>query len=152
MRQVTGDLFTYPCDAVVIAINWTTKKNGEAVMGAGVALEAAKRWPWLPGSLGNLIRMSPDRPTLSGVWVTEAGGLVCLPTKRDWREPADMSLIETGAHCLAETADRLEWETVALPRLGCGLRTGQLRWEDVEAILAPILDDRFVVVTPEPLP
>ena len=42
--------------------------------------------------------------------------------------------------------DAYGWETVVLPRLGCGL--GQLRWDDVKPILERYLDDRFIVLTP----
>lgn len=144
VREVVGDLFTYPADAVVIAVNWRTKRNGEAVMGAGVARSAAERWPWLPRRLGQLIDAYPDEPgTLS--WA--AGGysyVVTLPTKRDWRHPADLDLIERGLQQLVTECGGHNWQTIALPRLGCGL--GGLSWDDVRPILERYLDDRFVVV------
>ncbi len=35
-------------------------------------------------------------------------------------------------------------DKVYLVRPGCG--NGQLKWEDVKPLIAPILDDRFIVV------
>ena len=152
MREVIGDLFSYPADATVVPINWRTRKNGDAVMGAGVAKQAAERWPWLPASLGNLIlRGSPSVVCLQAT--TTDGRLVYLllvPTKHDWRAPSTVELVERGAKTMRDMADRHGWTTVALPRLGCGERTGQLSWPDqVRPLLAGILDDRFVVCSPE---
>lgn len=147
MIEATGNLFEYRVDAVVVPVNWTTKANGEAVMGAGVAKQAAERWPWLPVRLGNLIEYAGGVsvrafPTLpDGLWV------VAFPTKGDWRKPASLDLIEGLVPSLLRMAEHYHWRTVALPRLGCGL--GQLDWEtQVRPILADHLDDRFVVVTP----
>jgi len=150
VREVIGDLFSYPADATVVPINWRTRKNGDAVMGAGVAKQAAERWPWLPASLGNLIlRKSPFTECLQAT--TTDGRLVYLllvPTKHDWRAPSTVELVERGAKTMRDMADRHGWTTVALPRLGCGERTGQLSWPDqVRPLLAGILDDRFHVVT-----
>ena len=35
-------------------------------------------------------------------------------------------------------------DKVYMARPGCG--NGQLKWEDVKPLIAPILDDRFIVV------
>lgn len=148
MRTATGDLWTYPAQAIVIPINWRTKKNGEAVMGAGVAKQAAQRWPWLPRHLGLEIAASKAPKfciDLTARMESDGPVILSVPTKRDWRDPADLGLIALAPAFLVTMADHYDWQTVALPRLGCGL--GQLRWEDVRPVLAPILDDRFVVVT-----
>lgn len=145
MREVVGDLFEYPADCVVIPINWRTNKQGHAIMGAGVAKQAAKRLPWLPASLGNLIRQMTDTPQVICLGTGTGAYLLNVPTKRDWRQPSDVDLIEQGAQRMVEFADRTGWQTVALPRLGCGL--GGLSWEvQVRPLLADLLDDRFVVV------
>jgi hypothetical protein len=46
---------------------------------------------------------------------------------------------------LVELADRCHWQEIILPQLGCG--SGGLAWRDVRPLIAPILDDRFVVIT-----
>lgn len=143
MREVEGDLIEYPADAIVIPVNWTAKRNGDAVMGAGVAKQAAVRWPWLPVRLGACIGyaggVSVRAFPTDGLWV------VAFPTKRDWRIASDMALIEGLLPSLLRLTEHYGWRTVALPRLGCGL--GGLDWErQVRPALAPIFDDRFVVV------
>ena len=40
MRYDTGDLWSYPADYRVVTTNGIIKKDGEAVMGAGVGLLA----------------------------------------------------------------------------------------------------------------
>lgn len=144
MREERGDLFEYPCDALVVPINWRTNRNGDAIMGAGVALAAKKRWPHLQRVLGDQIRRSPDAPHVP-IYAMGDYWMVCLPTKHDWRDPSDVKLIEAGVTALIDQAGGFGWRTIVLPRLGCGL--GQLDWEvQVRPLLADLLDDRFVVV------
>lgn len=150
MREVEGDVFAYPADAIVIPTNWTTKRNGNAVMGAGVAKEAARRWPHLPALLGYWIEKGAIGPHVFCDRPSGEPYIVCVPTKTHWRDPSDLNLIEAMARELVVRAnDGMDWRTVVLPRLGCGL--GGLAWEtQVRPLLATILDDRFVVLTPPP--
>lgn len=143
MREESGNLWTYLADAIVVPTNLSVKRNGCAVMGAGVALDAAQRWPWLALGLG--ARLKRTRAPVTWFEVSDTLTIVCLATKRHWRDLADLSLIADGASDLAQLSDG--WKTIALPRLGCGL--GGLSWEtQVRPILAPLLDDRFIVLTP----
>jgi O-acetyl-ADP-ribose deacetylase (regulator of RNase III) len=141
-----ADLWATPADARVVPVNWTLKRNGEAVMGAGVALAAAAKYPWLSREQGAFMRMVGPG-TAVGVFRTVSGALVTFPTKYDWREPSDLELIEKSARELVAATEDQGFRSVALPCVGCGL--GRLTWSDVRVVLAPILDDRFVVVTPE---
>lgn len=143
MKEVTGNLWTYPADVRVITTNGTVKKNGECVMGRGCAAEAKQRWPDVPKMLGahleargNIPMRFPDNLGLV---------LLSLPVKHQWYEKADPKLIEVSAKILAAWADLHKWETLVLPRPGCG--NGGLRWENVKPVLEPILDDRFHVIT-----
>lgn len=147
MREVGADLFEYACDALVVPINWQTKRDGTAVMGAGVAKLAAGRWPWLPPSLGARIRQDHRRIGTTFFDIGDAFTVVCLPTKRDWRNPSDPNLIAVEVGRLAMYAELRQWQTVVLPRLGCG--RGGLDWEQqVRPLLVSVLDDRFVVCHP----
>lgn len=148
MREVSGDLFDYPCDALVVPINWRVNRRGVAIMGAGVAKQAAKRWPSLPFRLGEEIKRR-EHPALfiERQYKRDGSGpdILGVPTKRDWRDPSDIALIEAAGRALPPIAALYGWETVALPRLGCGL--GGLDWEvNVRPLLAALLDDHFVVV------
>lgn len=145
MRELTGDLFSYPADAVCIPVNWRTKRNGDAVMGAGVAKQAAERWPELPGFLGRVIRH--HELAVHAIRSDDGPYLVMFPTKQDWREPSSTALIERMVTQLVWFTTEYGWRTVVLPRLGCG--HGGLDWSDVRPVLERHLDSRFVVLAPE---
>lgn len=150
MIEVRGNLWTYPADVRVITTNGFVKKNGEAVMGKGCALEAAQKWPSLPRDLGTLLKSRGNHVFLLGAPTKEKPyALYSFPVKHKWTEKADIDLIRRSANDLLEVLDPLypndEGNVFVLPRPGCG--NGQLKWEDVKPILEPILDDRFHVIT-----
>lgn len=151
MREVRGDLWELApeMEAVCITTNGTVKKNGEAVMGRGCALEAAQRFPVLPGLLGQHLQLTGNHVYV--VHVVEDLGveydLVTFPVKHHWRERASLDLILRSANELVLLASLEEWEDVLLPRPGCG--NGGLSWHIVGSALARALDDRFVVITNE---
>lgn len=70
--------------------------------------------------------------------------LVIFPVKHAWYEPADLDLIRQSAIELLTLTAAQGWKTVLLPRPGCG--NGQLTWDQVRPVIAPFLNDRFVVV------
>lgn len=63
-----------------------------------------------------------------------------------WACTSIIEIIERSCIQLVELADSKGWNTVLLPRAGCG--NGGLKWSEVKPIMAKILDDRFIVVTP----
>lgn len=153
MLEVTGNLWTYPADVRVITTNGTVKKNGDCVMGRGCAAEAKQRWLQLPlvlgeriTKLGNVVHFlgefkNADLKTMFGLW--------SFPVKHQWHEKADLTLIARSAEQLVNALDPVYFNdrghVIVLPRPGCG--NGSLDWKDVKPILAPILDDRFHVIT-----
>lgn len=164
MREQTGDLFqvaAQDADALVITTNGFVKNDGSAVMGRGVAKQAADRWPWLPRELGFRLNNSGNhvyawRPDehLTGFYI------VTFPVKHHWREMADTQLIGRSADELVLFARAHEdVRTVVMPRPGCG--NGGLLWLDatvvisgtllvgVKGLVEDRLDDRFVVVCNE---
>jgi hypothetical protein len=151
MREVTGNLWTYPADIRVITTNGTIKKNGECVMGRGCALEAARKNRDLPKVLGNLLKAHGNHCFIlfRGNPLVLDVPIASFPVKHEWYQKADIELIKRSCGELVELANDQGWidgwKQVVLPRPGCG--NGQLRWEDVKPVLAPILDDRFHVIT-----
>jgi hypothetical protein len=143
MREVVGNLWTYPADIRVITTNGTVKANGECVMGRGCAAEAKRMFPGLALALGQKIQQYGNHVFYLGE------GLYSLPVKHNWWEKADIELIRVKAEelsaCVSDGFPDNQEIRVVLPRPGCG--NGGLRWADVKPILAPILDDRFHVIT-----
>lgn len=62
-----------------------------------------------------------------------------------WGSVADVGLIIRSAKELVTTADHHKWESIVVPRPGCG--AGELNWAKVGPILSAILDDRFYAIT-----
>ena len=143
MIEVRGNLWTYPnADVRVITTNGTVKKDGTCVMGRGCALEAKQRYPEMPLKLGRKIREQGNRVFL----LLDDPVILSFPVKHHWFERADINLIHDSANMLRLGVDYHPGvRVVVMPRPGCG--NGGLRWEDVKPILAPILDDRFHVIT-----
>ena len=161
MREVSGDLFSYHADAIVIPTNTQIRYPKDtdphlaypvAVMGAGLAKQAAEREPELPAWLGERISQHGGEHVYVYTLETSDGEdptyYACLPTKCHWKDRSSLGLITDMVHELRFIARAMAWELIALPRLGCGL--GGLRWEDqVRPLLLDLdLDDRFVIVHP----
>lgn len=141
MIEVAGNLWTYPADVRVITTNGTVKKTGEAVMGRGCALEAKLRYVILPLMLGQAISGLGNE----AFWFPCGDcPIVTFPVKHEWYQKADITLIERSARKIARM-NALAGQRVVMPRPGCG--NGGLEWKDVKPVIAPILDDRFHVIT-----
>ena len=154
MKEIKGDIFTVEADAICVTTNGVVMRNGELVMGAGIAKEFRDRFPGLAGFLGEKVKDQGNHVYHSFEY--PRGGketlVISFPTKNDWRADSNIKLIVRSAVELVEKIKELEqkhpdrsFKTIALPRPGCGF--GRLKWEQVKAVLEPILDDRFVIVT-----
>lgn len=141
MREHRGDLWRLKADAYVITTNFSVRKDGQAVMGRGCALEAKQQWPDVAIILGALNRIEHKVHLLRVI--REDRFLISYPVKFRWFEKAEMGLVVTGARDLAEIIDALEVKTVAMPRPGCG--NGGLDWETVKPEIERLLDNRFIV-------
>lgn len=144
MIELTGDIWTEPgVDAIVITTNGVVKNDGCAVMGRGVARQAAMRYPWLPARLGTCLTAVGNR-----VFIYDTPGddapIITFPVKDRWWERADLGLILKSCRGLAGLVDSRGLRKVVMPRPGCG--NGGLDWGDVRKVVGPRLDDRFVVV------
>jgi hypothetical protein len=155
MKEVKGNLWDYPADAIVITTNGTIKKDGSLVMGRGCAFEAKNRYNGIEFDLGESVKKYGNHVHVWG-WLGRDGSdkddhfLISFPVKYNWWEKADLDLIEKSANELVEYADRVKKEgltpkSFVMPRPGCG--NGRLNWKEVKPILEKYLDDRFHVIT-----
>lgn len=143
MIEIRGDFFhladSGEYEAIVIPVNAILDSHGNLVMGAGVALSAKEKWPWMPGALGPF-------HTMSSICIRRENmpfAVLTMQTKMDWRKDSNLELIQNSASSMSKYVDSNKWKKVLLPRVGCG--KGRLTWEEVQPILAPILDDRYYV-------
>lgn len=170
MREAKGDLFNYPADAVCITTNGFVSNSNKAVMGRGCALEASQIFPDLKESLGYLLKTKGNH--CHHILIREGTSLVSFPVKPvikkyeskedvvSWHReaeytkgcyvpgfiaPADLEIIYRSCLELVDMANNWKWDSVILPRPGCG--AGELDWEtQVRPILLGILDNRFTIL------
>jgi hypothetical protein len=141
-REAYGDVWELARGkSLAIPTNGSLRKDGSAVMGRGVALQAAKLFPGLPRRLGVYLQKYGNRCFYLGKWGDYA--IASFPTKHSWKEKADLELIKVSAVQLVKIADKFDLSEVYLPRPGCG--EGGLAWEAVEPVLRTVLDGRFVI-------
>ena len=153
MKEITGNLWDFYGGAkihprfvnegwVCITTNGDTNSKEAAVMGRGIAKEAAIRFPRLPFDLGDKLQRLGNH-----VHSFSLLQLITFPVKHHWQEQADPELISRSVVELVYVVTILKIKSVYLPRPGCG--NGRLKWEDVRPLLLE-LDDRFTVVEIKP--
>lgn len=129
--------------ATVITTNGDVNKQHEAVMGRGVAKQAADMFPEIRRQLGRLLEVGGNHCYVLPVMRQPGAFTVTFPVKRHWNEKADLDLIAQSAREITFLAEAYGWAKVYLPRPGCG--NGRLKWDDVRVVLRQYFDDRFVV-------
>ena len=144
MQEIQGNIWDFYDQGYwcVITTNGDRKKNGDAIMGRGIALEAARRFPDLPRMQGQRLEYNGNK--LSPFYDLH---LFCFPTKWHWWEKSDLSLIAVSAFQLANYPEECYYPIktpIYLVRPGCG--NGELLWTDVRSVLERYLDHRFIVV------
>ena len=132
MIEESGDLWNFYKDGywVVIPTNGTVqRRDGKAVMGAGLALDAARAFPDLPKRLGELINYGGNH-----VKVIEDYRMILFPTKKHWMDNSTLGLIKQSAGELKKLLKtNLKDIKICCPRVGCG--TGKLSWDKVKPLL-----------------
>ena len=158
--------------AIVIPTNIGWTKDGNNVMGRGLAKQAAKRYPNLPQVIGERYKMLHSGRTRLGkpsvnenppVFIIRVPGdfeLVFLPVKKlvrpaylSWKNPADLQFIAKGLHYLRDnTIAKLKKPRLAIPLVGSG--NGRLDKKAVRLTIERILgdlDNVTLVIFPEKL-
>jgi hypothetical protein len=133
------DILNDPEFFQVIPVNLHVTGSGRAVMGAGLALAAARRYPDLPLICGEAIRyghLKLGYPAHAIVHVDH--DVVLFPTKDDWRQPSRLEWIAAGLADL-RTKTWLHHRSISFPRLGCGL--GGLDWRQVRPLIEAAFAD-----------
>lgn len=144
---IAQNIFSLPTkesDAICITTNGVIKKDGKAVMGAGVAKQANARYS-LDEELGAHLNSSGNVPYIFSKRGINNAYLISFPTKYHWNQSSDVALIVRSAVLLVELVNRHEIKRCFLTPPGCGL--GNLDWvTQVKPVLENILDNRFVIV------
>jgi hypothetical protein len=170
MKEIVGDLWAQPADAICVTTNGHVTTAGRAVMGRGCAKEATQKVPGIQQTLGKMIQTYGNKVTRLAIYngkcivafPVKSEGEVCT-VKQDnvvvhmkhqfrpghmvpgWACKARLDIIEESCKLLVELAHLKKWTKVILPRPGCGY--GELHYDDVRPILERHLDDRFYIIT-----
>ena len=130
-------------EAVCITTNGMIKKNGMAVMGAGIAKEANERYN-LAGTLAEYLRQYGNHAYILGK-SNNGFYLISFPTKNHWKDNSNINLIKQSAYELITLCNYHNIKRCYLTPPGCS--NGHLNWEyQVKPVLENILDDRFIIV------
>ena len=152
LALVQGDMFFSRMQTITISVNTVR------VMGKGVASRAKYQFPRVYVEYQEVCRsrqLKMGKPYLykpeksvdielldepaSSKCARPATWFLLFPTKRDWRDKADIEGIEKGLIWLWENYKKEGIESLALPALGCGL--GRLNWKDVGPLMCKYLCD-----------
>lgn len=138
MRVERGNIWTKYDEGspICITTNGIVRRDGCAVMGRGVAWEAAQRFPYIQRELGEQLQRIGNHVSYFSQY-----HLFTFPVKHHWQQPAELALIERSVGEIMGSP--FVHRTVYLPKPGCG--NGLLKWESVEPVVAK-LDDRFVIL------
>lgn len=143
MKFIKGNIWDFHEKGkwICIPTNGFVKKNGRAVMGAGLALDCKRKFPDFDELLGKFIKRYGNTPIMF-----PNHRVMSFPVKINWWEKADLLLIEKSAIYVSRFLNHLAVDRVFLPRVGCG--NGKLKWKDVKKILNETFedDDRIVIV------
>ena len=118
------DIFNSRCRTIVIPTNTL------GIMGAGLAKQCRQTYPRVYKEYLTRCQLnmhSPSEPVIKyGGWATH--NVICLATKKDWRNKSRIEYIEVGLKWLSENASgSFMLKSIAIPPLGCGL--GGLDWK-----------------------
>jgi len=152
MRVEKGNLFSAATfmrakkgGGIVITTNGQVRRDGRAVMGRGVALQAAQKWSTLPALLGDILPLEGNH---SNLFFLDELNVITLPTKEHWKDPSPLWLIERSLGELIDiTAYHELTGEVFLPPIGCG-NGGRNFKTEIKPLLNKYLDNRYVVLFP----
>jgi hypothetical protein len=145
-----GDMFFSRLQTLTVSVNTV------GIMGKGIASRAKYQFPDVYVYYQDLCRSRKLRMGVPALYKREAStdyqladepeSMRCLngetwfllfPTKRNWREDADISGIETGLQWIVANYKNEGIKSLALPALGCGL--GNLEWKQVGPLMCKYL-------------
>jgi len=142
MIEIIEDIWFFenkPKHVICITTNLAVRKDGAAVMGRGVALQAKQRYPGIEFSLGYLL--NSGFTYVGSIWQTPP--IWSFPVKFHWKSRASYGLIEKSAKELSLVAESMPQHIFILPRPGCG--NGGLIWRNVKPYCEILPDNVWIV-------
>lgn len=157
MKEITGDIFKVtdvdgvPVVGICFTSNPGVRKDGRAIMGAGVAKAFRDKFNDLDLEYGKILVGSRVNLT-TDFGARKLDGrdvrIIAFPTKNNWKYNSTIELITLSAmrlKTMIETDKVLSSGIVLLPRPGCS--NGGLQWDEVRKVIKPILPKNVVIIT-----
>jgi len=132
IEYIKGDIFQSTVQTLVVPVNTV------GVMGAGLAKEFVRRYPEMERVYKHLCSKNEIRIGRLWIYKMESPWILNFPTKKDWRDPSELWYIQAGLTTIMLTYERERIESIAFPKLGCGL--GGLDWPDVKELFDEYLE------------
>ena len=120
--------------------------NVAGAMGAGLALEFRQEFSGLYAAYQKACRAGIFAS--KGLFVYKHSSncqVLCLPSKRHWRDPSRLVWIDLALSNVAENYLDYGITALAIPAVGCGL--GGLDWNDVQKLIHQYFDTSALPVT-----
>ena len=136
IRMCDGSIFDADVEALVNPVNTV------GVMGAGLAKKFKERWPGMFWGYESTCKAGELNVGEVFLWRPnwrnpDPRFIVCLPTKRHYRDASRLEDIESGLVAMIPKLQRFRVRSVAIPALGCGL--GGLDWADVLPLIERVM-------------
>jgi hypothetical protein len=147
MQEIKGNFWNLAknFDVLCVTTNGVVKRNGQLVMGAGIAYQFNLRFPQLSSLLGSRVKRNGNIPYL--ITFGDGTRIMSVPTKQDYANPSPISLIRSSAQRVRTIVDQCKIRSILSTRPGCGL--GNQDWTQVKKMLElEGWDDRFTIVSP----
>ena len=127
-----GNIFESTLQTLVCPVNTV------GALGKGLALQFKRAYPGLDAPYRRACFTGVF--SRDGFFVYEAGKddkVLCLPTKRHWRDKSQLKWIDQALMRLAQDWDKHGITSLAMPAIGCG--EGGLDWDNVH----PLIHEHF---------
>ena len=148
-RELKANIWDVPADGYAVTINLGYRLvDGVplAIMGAGIAKQAADRYPGCREILGR--NLSKGIHCTQVIYASRDPFILVygFPTKHVYWENSSLELIKRSAYELMGYVETYEHKHLAITRPGCGL--GRLDWDtQVKPALSQIFDSRIIVTS-----
>jgi O-acetyl-ADP-ribose deacetylase (regulator of RNase III) len=135
MKYIKGNILESNTEVIINPVNTV------GIMGKGLALEFKQKFPYNYKlykeacknetiDIGKLLLVDESH-------LENKKFIINFPTKKHWRNPSKIEYIEEGLKDLIHIIEKNNFESIAIPALGCGL--GGLKWEHVRLLLEKYL-------------
>ncbi|MBO5206072.1 MAG: macro domain-containing protein [Clostridia bacterium] len=131
IKYVDGTVFNQKADAIVNTVNTV------GVMGAGLALEFALRYPEMASAYEEKCKSRSIAIGKLDYYKARDVLIINFPTKIHFKYPSKIEWIEAGLRQFVSTYRSEGVTSVAFPRLGTS--NGGLNWDDVSALMEKFL-------------